>query len=246
MLNAHKEPIVSVLFYFKKGTNAMNIQKRLLELSDEKNADFSAKLTPGIDREKFLGVRIPASRKLAKEIIKENKHKDFLNSLPHKYYDENILHSILISEIKDYDECIECVDEFLPYVDNWAVCDTMSPKAFKNKHERLMNDILRWVDSDQTYTIRFGLKILMAHFLDNDFKKEYLEIPAKIKSDEYYINMMIAWFYATALAKQWNSTIVYIENGVLDKWVHNKAIQKARESYRITAEQKEYLKSLKK
>lgn len=224
----------------------MNIQKRLLELSDEKNADFSAKLTPGIDREKFLGVRIPASRKLAKEIIKENEHKDFLNSLPHKYYDENILHSILISEIKDYDECIKYIDEFLPYVDNWAVCDTMSPKAFKNKHERLMNDILRWVDSDQTYTIRFGLKILMAHFLDNYFKNEYLEIPAKIKSDEYYINMMIAWFYATALAKQWDSTIVYIENGVLDKWVHNKAIQKARESYRITAEQKEYLKSLKK
>lgn len=224
----------------------MNIQKRLLELSDEKNADFSAKLTPGIDREKFLGVRIPASRKLAKEIIKENEHKDFLNSLPHKYYDENILHSILISEIKDYDECIKYIDEFLPYVNNWAVCDTMSPKAFKNKHERLMNDILRWVDSDQTYTIRFGLKILMAHFLDNDFKNEYLKIPAKIKSDEYYINMMIAWFYATALAKQWDSTIVYIENGVLDKWVHNKAIQKARESYRITAEQKEYLKSLKK
>ena len=224
----------------------MNIQKRLFELSDEKNADFSAKLTPGIDREKFLGVRIPASRKLAKEIIKENEHKDFLNSLPHKYYDENILHSILISEIKDYDECIKYVNEFLPYVDNWAVCDTMSPKAFKNKHERLMNDILRWVDSDQTYTIRFGLKILMAHFLDNDFKNEYLKIPAKIKSDEYYINMMIAWFYATALAKQWDNTIVFIENGVLDKWVHNKAIQKARESYRITAEQKEYLKSLKK
>lgn len=224
----------------------MDIQKRLLELSDEKNADFSAKLTPGIDREKFLGVRIPASRKLAKEIIKGNEHKDFLNSLPHKYYDENILHSILISEIKGYDECIKYIDDFLPYVDNWAVCDTMSPKAFKNGHERLMNDILRWVDSDQTYTIRFGLKILMAHFLDNDFKKEYLEIPAKIKSDEYYINMMIAWFYATALAKQWDSTIVYIENGVLDKWVHNKAIQKARESYRITTEQKEYLKSLKK
>lgn len=224
----------------------MNIQKRLFELSDEKNADFSAKLTPGIDREKFLGVRIPASRKLAKEIIKGNEHKDFLNSLPHKYYDENILHSILISEIKDYDECIKYIDEFLPYVDNWAVCDTMSPKAFKNGHEKLMNDILRWVDSDQTYTIRFGLKMLMAHFLDNDFKKEYLEIPAKIKSNEYYINMMIAWFFATALAKQWDSTIVYIENGVLDKWVHNKAIQKARESYRITAEQKEYLKSLKK
>ena len=224
----------------------MNIQKRLFELSDEKNADFSAKLTPGIDREKFLGVRIPASRKLAKEIIKENEHKDFLNSLPHKYYDENILHSILISEIKDYDECIKYIDEFLPYVNNWAVCDTMSPKAFKNKHERLMNDILRWVDSDQTYTIRFGLKMLMAHFLGNDFKNEYLKIPAKIKSDEYYINMMIAWFYATALAKQWDNTIVFIENGVLDKWVHNKAIQKARESYRITAEQKEYLKSLKK
>lgn len=224
----------------------MNIQKRLLELSDEKNADFSAKLTPGIDREKFLGVRIPASRKLAKEIIKGNEYKDFLNSLPHKYYDENILHSILISEIKDYDECVKYIDEFLPYVDNWAVCDTMSPKIFKGEHKRLMSDILRWVNSDQTYTIRFGLEILMSHFLDNDFKNEYLEIPARIKSNEYYINMMIAWFFATALAKQWDSTIVYIENGVLDKWVHNKTIQKARESYRITAEQKEYLKSLKK
>ena len=224
----------------------MNIQKRLFELSDEKNADFSAKLIPGIDREKFLGVRIPASRKLAKEIIKENEHKDFLNSLPHKYYDENILHSILISEIKDYDECIKYVDEFLPYVDNWAVCDTMSPKAFKNKHERLMNDILRWVDSDQTYTIRFGLKILMAHFLGNDFKNEYLKIPAKIKSDEYYINMMIAWYFATALAKQWDAAIPYLEKKKLSDWVHKKTIQKAVESYRITKEQKEYLRTLKK
>lgn len=223
----------------------MNIQKRLLELSDEKNADFSAKLTPGIDREKFLGVRIPASRKLAKEIIKENEHKNFLNSLPHKYYDENILHSILISEIKDYDECIKYIDEFLPYVDNWAVCDTMSPKAFKNKHERLMNEILRWVDSDQTYTIRFGLKILMAHFLDNDFKKEYLKIPAKIKSDEYYINMMIAWYFATALAKQYDDAIKVIENRRLDPWTHNKAIQKAIESYRIDKGTKDYLRLLK-
>ena len=222
----------------------MNIQKRLFELSDEKNADFSAKLTPGIDREKFLGVRIPASRKLAKEIIKENEHKDFLNSLPHKYYDENILHSILISEIKDYDECIKYVDEFLPYVDNWAVCDTMSPKAFKNKHERLMNDILRWVDSDQTYTIRFGLKILMAHFLDNYFKKEYLKIPAKIKSDEYYINMMIAWYFATALAIRWDDIIGFLETHRLPVWVHNKTIQKSVESYRITSEQKAYLKTL--
>lgn len=223
-----------------------DIQKRLFELKDDGNADFCAKLTPGIERQKFLGVRIPAARKLAKEIYKENDYGGFLKELPHRYYDENIIHALLINETKDYDECIRLIDLFLPFVDNWAVCDILSPKVFRKNHARLTKDALRWCKSDKTYTIRFGIKMLMSHFLDDDFNEEYLQITASIKSDEYYVNMMIAWYFATALAKQWDKTVPYIENGALDKWAHNKTIQKARESFRITSEQKEYLKTLKK
>lgn len=223
-----------------------DIQKRLFELKDDGNADFCAKLTPGIERQKFLGVRIPNARKLAKEIFKANEYGEFLKALPHKYYDENIIHALLINDTKSYDECVKLIDLFLPFVDNWAVCDIISPKIFKKNHTNLMSDIKRWCSSGETYTIRFGIKMLMAHFLDDDFNEEYLQLPAGIKSDKYYVNMMIAWYFATALAKQWDKTVPYIENGALDKWVHNKTIQKAKESYRITAEQKEYLKALKK
>ena len=153
---------------------------------------------------------------------------------------------MLINEIKDYDECVKQIDKILPYVNNWAVCDIMSPKIFKKHRQELMDDILRWSKSNEVYTCRFGIEMLMSHFLDEDFKPEYLKIPTSIKSDEYYINMMIAWYLATALAKQWDATIPYIEKGVTSKWVHNKTIQKARESYRITPQQKDYLKSLKK
>ncbi len=223
----------------------MEITNKLFELRDEKYAIFSSKLTPNIKKDNVIGVRVPIIRKLAKEYLKNEESKYFLNTLPHKYYDENMLHGLLISEIKDYDECINYLDKFLPYVDNWAVCDIMSPKVFKKNKDKLINKIKTWSKSKNTYTCRFALGMLMSYFLDEDFKREYLEIPASIHSDEYYINMMIAWFYATSLAKQWDSTIPYLENNKLDKWIHNKTIQKAKESYRITQSQKEYLNNLK-
>ncbi len=224
----------------------MTILEELFNLKDEKYGDFTAKLTPTIDRNTFLGVRVPDVRKLAKRVKDTPEAKEFLKVLPHKYFDENMLHGLLISEIKDEDTCIKEIERFLPYVDNWAVCDIMSPIIFKKKKEKLILKIKEWSSSKETYTIRFGLGMLMGHFLDEDFKPEYLDIPASVKSEEYYVNMMIAWYFATALAKQWDATIPYIESGKLGKWVHNKSIQKARESYRITPSQKEYLKSLKK
>lgn len=224
----------------------MNIQERLFELADEKYADFQAKLTPTVDRKLFIGVRVPDVRKLAKEIYKEGGYEVFLRELPHKYYDENMLHGLILSEFKDYDECISEVDKFLPYVDNWAVCDIMSPKCFKKNKDRLIGKIIEWAGSDEVYTSRFGMEMLMSHFLDADFKAEYLEIPAKVRLDDYYAKMMVAWFFATALTKQWDATIPIIESGKLEDWTHNKTIQKARESYRITDEQKEYLRTLKK
>ena len=223
----------------------MEIRKRLLEMQDEAYADFQHKLTPTVPRELLIGVRVPELRKLAKIYIKEKEAAEFMQTLPHYYYDENMLHGILLSEIKDYRECVAAVDAFLPYVDNWAVCDTMSPKVFKKHRQELILKIREWIASDHVYTCRFGMKMLMGHFLDEDFKAEYLELPEGVHSDEYYVNMMIAWYFATALAKQWEATIPYIVNKRLDIWVHNKTIQKARESKRITDEKKEYLKGLK-
>lgn len=215
------------------------------EYKDEEYGDFQAKLTPGIPRDLFIGVRVPNLRKLAKAYMKDSDSQVFLEELPHKYYDENMLHGLLLSEIKDYEECVAKVDEFLPYVDNWAVCDIMSPKVFKKHKSELINTIREWSASSHTYTCRFGMEMLMSHFLDDDFLPEYLEIPASVISDEYYVNMMIAWFFATALAKQWDATIPYIEDRRLGKWVHNKTIQKSIESFRITPEQKDYLRGLK-
>lgn len=223
----------------------MNIQKKLKELSDIEYAKFQAKLTPNVDESLFIGVRVPMVRKLAKEIYSSNQHTSFIRRLPHKYYDENMLHGLILSEYKDYIECVKDVDSFLPYVDNWAVCDIMSPKCFKKNKDKLINKIVEWTKSDKTYTCRFGLEMLMSHFLDEDFKKEYLDIPVSIKLEDYYVKMMVAWFFATALTKQWESTIPFIENNCLEKWTHNKTIQKARESFRISNEQKEYLKALK-
>ena len=223
----------------------MNIKEELLALQDISYADFQAKLTPNIPRDLFIGVRVPEARKLAKRIIGDPETSKFLRDLPHRYYDENMVHGLLISEMKDYDACIEAVDEFLPYVDNWAVCDIMSPKIFKKNKIVLLEKIKEWSKSEEEYTCRFGLEMLMSHFLDDDFKPEYLEIPLSVNNDEYYVKMMIAWFFATALAKQWDATIKHIEDQRLDTWTQNKAIQKARESKRITPKQKEYLKSLK-
>ena len=223
----------------------MTFREELFALQDTAYGDFQAKLTPGIPRELFIGVRVPEVRKLAKRLVKEPEAAEFLSDLPHKYYDENMLHGLLISEFKDYDACIAAVDNFLPYVDNWAVCDIMSPKVFKKNKDILLDKIREWSASEKTYTCRFGVEMLMSYFLDDNFKPEYLDIPASVHSEEYYVQMMVAWFFATALAKQWDAAILYIENGVLDTWVHNKTIQKARESFRITPKQKEYLKTLK-
>ena len=222
-----------------------SIEKMLFELRDEEYAKFQAKLTPTVAPELFIGVRVPEVRKLAKKLKDNSDAAKFLKELPHKYYDENMLHGLLISEIKDYGEAISETDKFLPFVDNWAVCDIMSPKIFKKHKAELIEKIVEWTKSSETYTIRFGIEMLMSHYLDDDFKAEYLEIPAAVRSEEYYVNMMIAWFFATALTKQWDATIPYIENHKLEKWTHNKTIQKAIESYRITDEQKTYLRTLK-
>lgn len=221
------------------------ILEQLYALQDKKYAQFQSKLTPTIPPEKIIGVRVPELRKLAKSILREQGNAEFLLQLPHEYYDENILHSLLLSEMKDYETCVSYVDRFLPYVDNWAVCDLLSPKIFAKNKETLMGKIREWSASAQPYTCRFGMEMLMTHFLDADFRPEYLEIPASVRSEEYYVNMMIAWFFATALAKQWEAAISYIQQNRLSLWCHNKTIQKACESYRITAEQKEYLRTLK-
>ncbi|MBQ5733981.1 MAG: DNA alkylation repair protein [Lachnospiraceae bacterium] len=219
------------------------LQMRLFELQDKKYRDFHSKIIPNIPYENIIGIRIPILRKFAKEYAKENTEV-FLHSLPHRYYEENNLHMMLITAIKDYDRCITEVENFLPYIDNWATCDFPAPACFKNNTDRLLTHIVKWIDSDEPYTIRYGIGMLMRLYLDDNFKDEYLKIVAQVKSEEYYVNMMIAWYMATALAKQWDSTIVYIEEKRLPEWVHKKTIRKAIESYRITDKQKEYLRTL--
>lgn len=223
----------------------MNIKDELFSLQDISYGDFQSKLIPGISRKSIIGVRVPEVRKLAKRLVKEKEVSKFLKELPHKYYDENMLHGLILSEMKDYDICITEIDKFLPFVDNWAVCDIMSPKIFKKNKTKLLKKIKEWSLSEKTYTCRFGIEMLMSHFLDADFKPEYLAIPVSVNSEDYYVRMMVAWFFATALAKQWAAAIKYLENHRLDIQTHNKAIQKALESKRITPEQKGYLKTLK-
>ena len=220
------------------------IQKQLFNLKDSKYKEFTAKLTPTISSEKFIGVRVPELRQLSKQ-LSQNDIDKFLTSLPHEYYDENLLHSILLCSVKPFEKSLNYVENFLPFVDNWAVCDTLIPKIFGKEKTKLLEKINEWILSKNTFKIRFGIKMLMTHFLDSDFKKEYLHLAANIKSDEYYVNMMIAWFFATALAKQWDDTIELIKQKKLSAWVHNKTIQKACESFRITSEQKVLLKTLK-
>lgn len=217
----------------------------LMERKDMTYADFHRKLIPTVSPDRVIGVRTPELRKLAKQIGKQEYAGDFLKELPHLYYEENQLHCFLISDMKDFDVCIGKLEEFLPYVDNWATCDQMSPKVFKKNKDRLLPYIYRWLESDRTYTVRFGIGMLMQHFLDEDFDVKYLDMVSGLCSEEYYVNMEIAWYMATALAKQWEATLPYIEQKKMDKWVHNKTIQKARESFRITQEQKQLLKTMK-
>ena len=223
----------------------MNIREELFALRDEGYAAFQQKLIPGVPAERVIGVRVPELRKLAKRYYKDSEHRQFLQALPHGYYDEDLLHALLIAEEKDFARCLEETEAFLPFVDNWAVCDIFSPKVFAKHKEELLQRIRIWAKSEKTYICRFGIGMLMQHFLDTDFDAAYLEIPAAVQSEEYYVNMMLAWFFATALAKQWEATIPYLENKRLARWTHNKTIQKARESYRMTAAEKEYLKRLK-
>lgn len=219
-----------------------DIRQRLFALQDEKYKNFHSKLIPTVPPDSIIGVRTPELRKLAKEVGTEPA---FLSDLPHKYYDENQLHALIISGIKDFDECTARLEEFLPYVDNWATCDQMSVKIFKKHTQQLLPFVKKWLDSGHTYTVRYGVGCLMNYYLDSEFSPEYMEIVANIRSNEYYINMMIAWYFATALAKQYSEAMKYIDQHRLGDWTHRKAIQKAIESYRITDKQKKYLRTLK-
>ncbi|AET69700.1 putative DNA alkylation repair enzyme [Desulfosporosinus orientis DSM 765] len=221
------------------------VRRRLFELQDLKYKEFACKLMPTVSPETVIGVRTPDLRKLAREFSKRPEAAEFLKILPHGYYEENNLHGFLIETIKDYEAAVAAVDEFLPYIDNWATCDLISPKIFKKHLSELYEKIKVWLISDRTYTVRFGIGMLMSFYLNDAFRPEFLEVVAGIRSEEYYVNMMIAWYFATALAKQYEATVPYIQEQRLEKWTHNKAIQKAVESYRISDEAKAYLRTLK-
>lgn len=221
------------------------IREELFRQQDLKYRDLQVKIIPNVATGSVIGVRTPELRTYAKELQKREDVGVFLHDLPHRYFDENQLHAFIVSGMKDYESCMEEVERFLPYVDNWATTDQMSPKVFKKNRKDLLKHINTWICSGKTYTVRFAIGMLMSHFLDEDFDLAYPETVAKLRSDEYYINMMIAWYFATALAKQYEAILPFIEEKRLDTWTHNKAIQKSVESYRITPEQKEYLKTLK-
>lgn len=220
------------------------LQHQLFTMQDLKYRDFHSRLLPGIDKETIIGIRTPILRKFAMEFRKTEESRQFLKELPHQYYEENNLHMMLISAERDYEICLEQVKAFLPYIDNWATCDLPLPKCYAKHKEELIFEIEQWMASGKTYTIRYGIGVLMRLYLDEDFRPEYLEWVISVRSEEYYVNMMIAWYLATALAKQWDATIPYLEEKRLSEWVHKKTIQKAIESYRITPEQKVYLRSL--
>lgn len=221
------------------------IKKILFQNQDLKYRDFHSSLVPNIEKDKFIGVRTPVLRKLAKEMIKDGSYKDFIKELPHSYVEENTLHSCILSLIKDLDELIVEIDRFLPYIDNWGTCDLMSPKAFKKDHGRILDKVKEWINTKDVYSIRFGIVTLLSFYLDEFFSEEINELVLSIKSDEYYVNMAIAWYFSYALIKQYDSTIDIFKTYKLDKWVHNKSIQKAIESFRISEEKKNYLRTLK-
>ncbi len=221
------------------------IRARLYEMRDEKYKDFNARLIPNVDAGAVIGVRTPALRKYAKELSKRPDIDEFISALPHEFFEENQLHGFIISEIKDYDRCLREVERFLPYIDNWATCDQTLPKVFAKHTEELFPVIKRWLKSEHAYTVRFGIGCLMRHYLDDFFREECLKLVADVKHEDYYVKMMAAWYFATALAKRYDETIPCIEGKRLAPWTHNKAVQKAIESYRITDEQKKYLRTLK-
>ena len=222
-----------------------NIKNDLLLMQDKTYKDFHSKLMPTINPNSIIGIRVPVLRDYAKKLFKENSIESlnsFLKNLPHEFYEENNIHAFIIEKINIFDECIFYLENFLPYIDNWATCDMLNPKIFKTNYEKLLEKIYQWINSDSVYTVRFAIGMLMRYFLDEKFETKYLDLVVSINSEEYYINMMRAWFFATALAKQYEQTFPYIKNYSLDKWTHNKTIQKAKESFRISKEQKEELK----
>ena len=225
-----------------EGGAVERIRARLFALQDEPYRRFSAKLTPTLDIGRVIGVRTPALRTLAKELRGTPDAAQFLAALPRAYYEENNLHGFLIEGIRDYDACVAALNVFLPYVDNWATCDMLKPRVFQKHRARLAGDIERWLSSGETYTVRFGMGMVMSHFLGEDFSEVWLERVAQVRSEEYYVNMMQAWFFATALGKQWDAALRYVTERRLSSWVHNRTIQKAVESRRITPEQKELLR----
>ena len=221
------------------------IKNDLLLMQDKTYKDFHSKLMPTINPNSIIGIRVPVLRDYAKKLFKENSIESlnpFLKNLPHEFYEENNIHAFIIEKINNFDECIFYLENFLPYIDNWATCDMLNPKIFKTNYEKLLEKIYQWINSDSVYTVRFAIGMLMRYFLDEKFETKYLDLVVSINSEEYYINMMRAWFFATALAKQYEQTFPYIKNYSLDKWTHNKTIQKAKESFRISKEQKEELK----
>ena len=223
----------------------MNIKERLFEMQDLAYRNFHSKLIPTVDKDRKIGVRTPELRKLAKELKGTAEAEEFLSVLPHYYYEENNLHGFLLEYIKDYDACIAELNKFLPYVDNWATCDMMAPKCFKKYLPQLSEQCKLWIADSATYTVRFAVNMLMKYYLDDNFSPEYPELVASIDVEDYYIEMVVAWYFATALAKQYDIILPYLENRCLEAWTHNKTIQKALESYRISTEQKQYLRTLK-
>ncbi len=221
------------------------VREELFAMQDLEYREFHSKLMPTVDKEKIIGVRTPQLRKFSNEFSKTLEAEKFMQCIPHKYYEEDNLHGFLIEKIKDYDQCIEALDRFLPYIDNWATCDMMSPKVLKKNPERLIGKVREWIVSDRTYVVRFAIGCLMKYYLDEHFSLQYADLAAGVHSEEYYIQMMQAWYFATGLAKQYEAILPYLLERRLEPWVHNKTIQKATESFRITAEQKVYLKTLK-
>lgn len=224
-----------------------DLQEQLFALQDKKYREFHCRLIPGVDKNRVIGIRVPVLRKFAKKYTAQatdEEREAFFRQLPHTYYEENNLHVMWIAMLKDYDMCLAELERFLPYIDNWATCDFAPPKCFEKHKKELWSKIRLWIRSGETYTVRYAVGLLMRFYLDQDFDRRYSDAVAEIRSEEYYVNMMIAWYFATALAKQWDAVIPYIEEHRLADWTHKKTIQKAIESYRITPEQKEYLRSL--
>ena len=220
----------------------MDIKEKLFAMKEEKYGDFSASLMPDMPRERVIGVRIPKLRAFVKEI--SGNTSDFISILPHYFFEENNLHAFIISSISDFDRCVSEVDRFLPYIDNWATCDSLRPSCFSKNKDKLLEYIYRWMRSDKVYTVRFAIEMLMVHYLEDDYSDDYAKLVASVRSEEYYVNMMIGWYFATALTKRWDSVIYFIEEGLISPVARKMAIRKGIESLAIPNERKAYLREL--